>query len=83
MLPTNAPNREIIAWATQRAGGGRGFGFTGGHYHTNWGVPEFRQLVVNAILWTARLDVPRSGAKCAITPEDLKQNLDDKPTRKQ
>jgi len=83
MLPTNAPNREIIAWATQRAGGGRGFGFTGGHYHTNWGVPEFRQLVVNAILWTARLDVPRSGAKCAITAEDLKQNLDDKPVRKQ
>lgn len=83
MLPKDAPNREIIAWATQRAGGGRGFGFTGGHYHTNWGIPEFRQLVVNAILWTARLDVPRAGARCAITAEDLKQNLDDKPARKQ
>jgi type 1 glutamine amidotransferase len=82
MLPKNAPNHEALAWATERADGGRGFGFTGGHPHTNWGVLEFRRLVVNAILWTAHVEVPRNGAKCKIAPDDLKQNLDDKKAKK-
>jgi type 1 glutamine amidotransferase len=82
MLPKDAPNREALAWATERADGGRGFGYTGGHPHTNWGVAEVRLLVTNAILWTAHVDVPRHGAKCKIKPEDLKQNLDDKRKKK-
>jgi type 1 glutamine amidotransferase len=82
MLPKDAPQNEVIAWACQRADGGRGFGFTGGHYHRNWGIPDFRRMVVNAILWSAKLDVPRGGAKCDITPVDLAKNLDDKPVQK-
>lgn len=81
MLPKESPQRETIAWAIERADGGRGFGFTGAHFHQNWSVPDFRRMVLNAILWTAKLDVPRGGAKCDITPEDLKQNLDDKPPK--
>ena len=27
---------EILAWAVERQDGGRGFGFTGGHFHKNW-----------------------------------------------
>jgi hypothetical protein len=34
--------------------------------------------VVNAILWTAKVDVPAGGAKVALDPADLKKNLDDK-----
>jgi type 1 glutamine amidotransferase len=82
MLPQDAPRREVIAWAVERAGGGRGFGCTGGHYHRNWGIPDFRRMVMNAILWSARLDVPSGGAKCDITPEDLATGLDDKPAKK-
>jgi type 1 glutamine amidotransferase len=82
MLPKAAPQREVIAWAVERADGGRGFGLTGGHYHRNWGIPDFRRMVVNAILWSAGLDVPIGGAKCDITPEDLATNLDDKPAKK-
>ena len=26
-----------MAWAAERLGGGRGFGFTGGHFHKGWG----------------------------------------------
>ena len=52
---------EVLAWAVERPDGGRGFGFTGGHFHRNWGDPNFRKLVLNAILWTAGLDVPPSG----------------------
>lgn len=82
MLPKNAPNREVIAWATERADGGRGFGFTGGHFHKNWAWDDERRMMVNAILWTAKAKVPKNGAKCDITPEDLTQNLDDKPAPK-
>jgi len=82
MLPKDTPQREVIAWTVERADGGRGFGFTGAHYHRNWGVPDFRRMVVNAILWSAQVDVPQGGAKCDITPDDLTNNLDGKPREK-
>ncbi len=78
-LPADKPNTEALAWATQRAGGGRSFGFTGGHFHNNWGIPEFRRMVVNAILWTAKIKVPKQGARSDLTEEDLTRNLDPKP----
>ena len=82
LLPKDSPNLETIAWAVQRADGGRGFGFTGGHFHHNWGLADQRRMVVNAILWTAKVEIPAGGANCDITAEDLKQNLDDKPPSK-
>jgi type 1 glutamine amidotransferase len=69
---------EILAWAFDRANGGRSFGFTGGHFHKNWGEENFRRLVVNAILWTAKVDVPKDGAKVELDPADLNRNLDRK-----
>lgn len=72
---------EILAWAFNRDNGGRSFGFTGGHFHKNWGDENFRRLVVNAILWTAKLDVPPQGAKVNLDPSDLEKNLDRKPPR--
>ncbi len=82
MLPRDAPNQETIAWAVDRSDGGRGFGFTGAHHHSNWGIPEFRRMVVNAILWTAKVDVPAGGARCNVTAADLQANQDPKPPRK-
>ncbi|MBI4909998.1 MAG: ThuA domain-containing protein [Acidobacteria bacterium] len=79
MLPKDNPNKETVAWAVERAGGGRGFGFTGLHEHRNLGIDDFRRLLVNAILWVSKVEVPRTGAKCDITPADLMANLDDKP----
>jgi len=78
MLPKDAPKQETVAWAVEREDGGRGFGFTGGHYHHNWGLEDQRRMVVNAILWTAKVEIPANGAKCDITPEDLQTNLDAK-----
>jgi type 1 glutamine amidotransferase len=67
---------ETLAWAFERKGGGRSFGFTGGHFHRNWADEDFRRVVVNAILWSAKIDVPESGAKVAFDPNDLNKNLD-------
>jgi len=73
------PGREeILAWAFERADGGRSFGFTGGHTHANWGDENFRRTVINAILWSAQLDVPKDGAKVDLDPAELKKNLDKK-----
>ncbi len=72
---------QAVAWAAERADGGRGFGFTGGHYHRNWGDDNFRKLVLNAILWTAKVEVPKNGVQSEVTPAALSANLDAKPFR--
>jgi type 1 glutamine amidotransferase len=73
---------EILAWCTERADGGRGFGFTGGHAHKNWGNDDFRKLVLNAICWTAHVDVPEDGIASKVTEEEMSKNLDPKGKRK-
>ncbi|MCX8090690.1 MAG: ThuA domain-containing protein [Verrucomicrobiae bacterium] len=72
---------QHVAWAFERPDGGRGFGFTGGHFHDNWANDDFRKLVLNAILWVAKVDVPRRGVQSVVTPEMLNANLDPKPPR--
>jgi tetratricopeptide (TPR) repeat protein len=52
---------QHMAWAMEREDGGRGFGFTGAHVHWNWADPNFRKLVLNAIIWCAKIEVPREG----------------------
>ena len=69
---------ETMMWVMERPDGGRGFGFTGGHTHTNWGDPNQRRIVLNALLWLAKVNVPARGVEDKITAEDLTQNLDDK-----
>ena len=53
---------QTVAWAVERKDGGRGFGFTGGHFFANWYVPEFRKMVLNAIVWTAKAPKVSSAA---------------------
>ena len=72
---------ETMMWTFERADGGRGFGFTGGHKHQNWGNDNFRKVMLNALLWIAKAEVPENGVQSTISEEDLKQNLDPKPRR--
>jgi hypothetical protein len=69
-------------WALERADGGRGVGFTGGHFHDNWGNDEFRKVVLNALVWLAKMEVPASGIESSVTKEQLEMNLDPKPQKK-
>jgi len=73
---------EAMMWAVERADGGRGFGFTGGHFHDNWSNDQFRKTVLNALVWVARGEVPARGIESTVTAEDLHANLDPKPTKK-
>ncbi len=67
---------ETMMWVYERPDGGRSFGFTGGHTHTNWGDVNQRKVVLNALLWIAKVEVPPRGVEDAIAPADLTVNLD-------
>lgn len=71
--------RQTMMWAVERADGGRGVGFTGGHWHRNWAIDDFRRVVLNAIAWTAKVEVPEAGVpSLAVTEAQLNENLDEK-----
>jgi type 1 glutamine amidotransferase/mono/diheme cytochrome c family protein len=65
-LPGREPDGRLVAWAREREDGGRGFGTTCGHFYDNWKNPSFRKLILNAIAWTAGLDVPDGGVEAAF-----------------
>jgi hypothetical protein len=73
---------ETMMWAFERPDGGRGLGFTGGHTHLNWGDPNQRKVMLNALLWLAKIEVPKNGVTDSITEADLAMNLDEKPVRR-
>lgn len=68
---------EHVFWVSENFGGGdgvpvsRGFGCTGGHSHENWAQDQFRKLVLNAIVWIAKGDVPAGGV------EDKRPDVDE------
>lgn len=69
---------EVIAWSYESPRGTRGFGFTGADLHQSWSFPSQRKLVLNGILWTAKLPVPTDGAAHSFAAPALERNLDDK-----
>lgn len=75
--------KQHVAWAYERPAGGRGFGFTGAHNHSSWQDESFRKVVLNAILWTANVEVPEDGCPSpAVSDSRLKENVDDRKPRK-
>ena len=76
-----AGDQQHVAWAFERPNGGRGFGFTGGHNHLNWGNDDFRKTVLNAIVWVSKAEVPANGVPSKVSEQDLYANLDNKGRR--
>lgn len=70
---------QIVSWAAENENGSRGFGFTGGHFHKGWGIDSQRTLILNAIVWSAGLEVPEQGIESTVTEAELLENLDLKP----
>ena len=67
-LPPEAPQRETVAWAVERPDTGRGFGVVMPHFYKSWLVDDLRRLIMNGIMWTAKLNVPADGVATA-TPD--------------
>jgi len=77
MAAVQAGLPQHTAWAYERPDGGRGFGFTGGHFHENWQQDDFRKVVLNALLWTAKAEIPADGVPSRTpSPLDLELNQD-------
>lgn len=64
--PVLSTSRYVAAWAFERPGGGRAFGFSGAHYLSTFDAEPIRTLLLNAILWTAGHDVPPDGARATL-----------------
>ena len=71
---------QHVAWCYQRGkdyNEGRGFGFTGGHNHVSWQDDGYRKIMLNAILWTAGLEIPKNGVDSpAPDNAEIESNLD-------
>jgi type 1 glutamine amidotransferase len=70
-LPPESPKEEIVAWAVSRDDGGRGMGVVMPHFYKNWRDDNLRMLIMNGIVWSAKLDVPAGGVQ--IKAPDLAQ----------
>jgi len=67
MLPPDAPKKETVVWGVERADGGRGVGLVIPHYFRNWQIDDLRTLVLNAICWSAKCDIPPEGIQTSLT----------------
>ena len=81
MADVKAGKKQVLAWAYEGENGSRGFGFTGGHYHQNWKNDNFRQVVLNALVWTAKGDIPQGGV-ASRTPSDIDMELNQEYPKK-
>ncbi|MCW5579734.1 MAG: ThuA domain-containing protein [Luteimonas sp.] len=57
------PMRATVAWAYEREGGGRAVGFTGAHFLAALDTPTLRKVLLNAIFWSAGVEVPARGVR--------------------
>lgn len=72
LLQVNAQGKDtVVAWAHEREDGGRAYGTTLGHFYDNFQNDAFRRSIVNAVLWTARVEVPEKGARVDIGKDAL------------
>jgi hypothetical protein len=73
----------IISWVYERPAprgeGGRSFTFTGCHLHSSWSLEGYRRLLVNGILWCAKVEIPAKGAPVALDPAKLDEYLKNRP----
>lgn len=76
-IQENKGRAEAMMWVVERPDGGRGMGFTGGHFHDNWANDNFRKTILNSFFWLAKLDVPANGVE-SLTAADINANLDPK-----
>jgi type 1 glutamine amidotransferase len=69
-LPGNDTREQAVAWAIERAGGGRGFGTTMVHSLDSLRHDGLRTLLLNGIAWAAGAAVPAEGLQVPFTERE-------------
>jgi type 1 glutamine amidotransferase len=81
LLQVNTGGKDlIVGWVYERANDGRSWATTLGHPYSNFEREPFRRAIVNAILWTAHVEVPEAGARVDVSAEVLQ--IPPKPEKK-
>ena len=66
-LPAADDPPQTVAWSLERptdaAATHRAVGFTGGHFAKNADLPDYHRFLLNALAWTARVEVPAGGVR--------------------
>jgi len=75
-------DEAIVSWLFERSNGGRSFNFTGTHLHASLAEEGYRRFLVNGILWSAGVEIPKSGAPVALTTAGLNKYLKPAPAAK-
>jgi hypothetical protein len=74
----SAMKPQHMAWTYDREDGGRGFGFTGLHQHSNLGDDNFRTVLLNGVAWITKLEIPKDGVPSKkVEKETLEKVMDD------
>lgn len=70
------------SWVFRRARTRRS-DYASAHNHVSWQDENFRKVVLNAILWTANVEVPKEGCPSPVVNDSrIKENLDDKRNKR-
>jgi len=64
---------QTVAWTLERpkSKGGRSFGATVEHFYDTMKQEPFRRMLVNGVLWTAKVPIPATGAPVAISDQEI------------
>lgn len=73
---------DVVAWAYERPAGGRSFSFTGLDAHSAWSHAGVRRFVVNGVLWSAGLEIPKEGAPVAADAAALQKHVTPRTPKK-
>jgi type 1 glutamine amidotransferase len=72
LLQVTTKGEEVtVGWTYERDDNGRAYATTLGHFYKNFQVEAFRRTIVNAILWSAYVEVPPEGAPVNLTESEL------------
>jgi len=66
MVPPEAPKEEIVAWSLEQEQGRRGVAIVMPHFYRNWNNEDLRKLVLNAIFWAAKIEIPATGVSSTL-----------------
>jgi type 1 glutamine amidotransferase len=75
--PAKSPiGPQVAAFAYERGKKGRSFLFGGNDWLSNLLIEDDRRLLLNGILWAAKIDVPKGGVASTLTEELMRQAVE-------
>lgn len=62
---------HTVGWAWERPDGGRSFGFSGLHFHENWKLESYQQMLAQSVRWVLKREIPKAGVRVKLETADF------------